>query len=168
MKRVAAWKIALASAALALAADAASAHHPPPPVVEDQAAEGGESDQYSQAVAAMDAGEYERALDLFGQVVAAEPDNAAAYTNIGYIHRRLQNFDLSLANYHQALAIDPEFTSAHEYIGEAYLEIDNLEMAEYHLRKLDLICLFGCQDYDDLLQAVELYRANAPARKPTS
>lgn len=109
---------------------------------------------------AIDAGDYETAIALFEKVVAGEPDNAEAFNQLGYIHRRLQDFDQAFAYYKRALEIDPEHTGAHHYIGEAYLEVGNLEMAEYHLAQLDLICLFGCDDYFELEQAVALYKAN--------
>ena len=109
---------------------------------------------------AIDAGDYEAALAAFGTAVEADPGNAEAYNELGYVHRRLQDFDQAFAYYRRALEIDPELTGAHQYIGEAYLEVGNLEMAEYHLSQLDLICLFGCDDYYELEQAVALYKAN--------
>lgn len=124
---------------------------------------GGEADGPADMAAgyeAIDAGDYEAAIKVFQGVVAAEPDNAEAFNQLGYIHRRLQDFDQAFAYYKRALEIDPEHTGAHHYIGEAYLEVGNLEMAEWHLARLDLICLFGCDDYDQLAQAVALYKAN--------
>ena len=115
---------------------------------------------YQAGQAAVEAGDYEGAVGHLMKAVAAEPDNADAYNLLGYTHRKLQNFPAAFASYKLALEIDPEHTRAHQYIGEAYLETGNLEMAEQHLRALDLICLFGCADFDDLKEAVELYRAN--------
>lgn len=109
---------------------------------------------------AIDAGDYEAAIKVFQGVAEAEPDNAEAYNQLGYIRRRLQDFDQAFAYYKRALEIDPEHSGAHHYIGEAYLEVGNLEMAEWHLGQLDLICLFGCDDYFELEQAVALYKAN--------
>jgi tetratricopeptide (TPR) repeat protein len=109
---------------------------------------------------AIDAGDYEAAIKVFEGIAAAQPDNAEAFNQLGYIHRRLQDFDQAFAYYKRALEIDPEHTGAHHYIGEAYLEVGNLEMAEWHLAQLDLICLFGCDDYYELEQAVALYKAN--------
>jgi hypothetical protein len=33
-------------------------------------------------------------------------------------------------------------------------------MAEYHLQRLDLVCLFGCQSFYTLKEAISLYRVN--------
>ena len=115
---------------------------------------------YQAGQAAVEGGDYQSAVGHLMKAVAAEPDNADAYNLLGYTHRKLQNFPAAFASYVRALEIDPDHARAHQYIGEAYLETDNLEMAEQHLRALDLICLFGCDDFYDLKEAVELYRAN--------
>ena len=115
---------------------------------------------YQAGQAAVEGGDYQGAVEHLMKAVAARPDDADAYNLLGYTHRKLQNFPAAFASYERALEIDPDHVRTHQYIGEAYLETDNLEMAEQHLRALDLICLFGCEDFDDLKEAVELYRAN--------
>ena len=109
---------------------------------------------------AIEAGEYEEATRFFTRIAQAEPTNAEALNQLGYINRRLQNFPQAFAFYNKALELDPQHTGAHHYIGEAYLEVGDLERAEYHLAQLDLICLFGCADYYELEQAVALFKAN--------
>ena len=42
----------------------------------------------------------------------------------------------------------------------AYLELDDIEKAKYHLNQLDLICLFGCKDYFEVKNKIEFYEAN--------
>lgn len=138
-----------------------------PPAPEATAPAPAPSEAYEQGVQAVDAGDYETALTLFKRVIEAEPDHANAYNMLGYTHRRLQDYKAAIRNYRQALAIDPEHTGAHHYIGEAYLEIGNLAMAEKHLQRLNIICLFGCDDFEDLQQAVELYRHNNGPTQPT-
>ncbi len=109
---------------------------------------------------AIEAGEYETAIDFFAGIVQSDPTNAEAYNQLGYINRRLQNFPQAFAFYGKALELNPQHTGAHHYIGEAYLEVGDLANAEGHLRQLDLICLFGCEDFFELQQAVALYKAN--------
>ena len=48
----------------------------------------------------------------------------------------------------------------HGYIGKAYLDIGDLTMSEYHLQRLDLIVLFGCESFYPLKEAIPLYRVN--------
>ena len=110
--------------------------------------------------AAIEAGEYDTAIAYFHVVLVDYPGHAEAYNQLGYINRRLQNFDRAFAFYAEALKIAPDHTGAHHYIGEAYLEVGNLAKAEYHLRQLDLLCLFGCDDFYQLEQAVALHKAN--------
>ncbi len=114
----------------------------------------------TDAQAAIDSGEYEEAIAKLEAVIAAAPDSAEAYNRLGYVHRRLQNFADAFANYGRALEIDPAHTGAHHYIGEAYLEVDDLAKAEYHLAQLNDICEWGCDDFWELKAAVELHRAN--------
>ena len=127
---------------------------PPMAVTEEPAAD------LTDGYQAIEAGEYEVAITYFTAVTKAEPDNAEAYNQLGYINRRLQNFPEAFAYYRKALELDPQHTGAHHYIGEAYLEVGDLANAEVHLKQLDLICLFGCNDYFELQQAVDLYKAN--------
>lgn len=142
---------------------------PPAPPVEasSEPVEAEPSARYAEGVAAVDAGNYEKALEIFADLTAVDPTNADAFNMLGYTHRRLQNFSESIRNYQTALQIDPQHTGAHQYIGEAYLEINNLEMAEKHLQELNLICLFGCDDFEALEQAVTLYRHNYGQAEPT-
>ena len=110
--------------------------------------------------AAIEAGDYELAVTVFEAALAKRPADAEAHNQLGYIHRRLQDFDRAFGHYRTALALDPSHTGAHHYIGEAYLETGDLLRAEEHLRALDLICLFGCNDYYELAEAVALYKTN--------
>jgi len=43
----------------------------------------------------------------------------------------------SRLGYEKALALDPRHLGAHEYIGEAYLALDDLAKAKEHLARLD-------------------------------
>jgi len=47
---------------------------------------------------------------------------------------------------------------AHEYLGEAYLMVDDLARAEEHLSALRGICLIPCEEYGDLEKAIAAYR----------
>jgi tetratricopeptide (TPR) repeat protein len=90
-------------------------------------------------------------------VVAAKPSNADAWNYLGFSNRKLKKFDLALSAYQKALAIDPNHRGANEYLGELYLQTDNLEKARERLKKLDDICYFGCDEFDDLKAAIIAY-----------
>ena len=120
---------------------------------------------YTRAKAMIEARDYANALPLLQQVVAREPRNADAYNLMGFATRKSGNPNGSLQYYQQALAIDARHLGAHEYIGEAYLMLDQPAQAEQHLARLDSLCVFGCAEYRMLKAAVANYKAG---RKPTN
>ena len=120
---------------------------------------------YGTAKQMIAAKNYAGALPLLQQVVAKDPKNADAYTLMGYATRKSGDANGSLQYYNTALGIDPKHIGAHEYVGEAYLQLDRLPEAEQHLARLDSLCTFGCQEYRDLKAAVANYKAG---RKPTN
>jgi hypothetical protein len=65
-----------------------------------------------------------------------------------------------MEHYRIALQLDPRHRGAHEYIGELYLEMDQLANAEEQLAALYKACpWFGrCPEHDDLKEAIEKYK----------
>jgi tetratricopeptide (TPR) repeat protein len=120
---------------------------------------------YTQARTLIEAKSYAAALPLLQQVVTKDPRNADAFNLLGFATRKSGNPQASLQYYTQALALDPKHLGAHEYIGEAYLMLDQLPQAEQHLARLDSICLFGCTEYRVLKSAIANFKAG---RKPTN
>lgn len=118
----------------------------------------GQSDTYQMGSKAIQAMEWQAAIDAFTKVVEADSGNADAWNYLGYANRKLGNYDVAFKHYARALELDPKHKGAHEYLGEAYLLVDNLEKAEEHLAKLDDICLFGCNEYSALKKAVAEYK----------
>ena len=62
-------------------------------------------------------------------------------------------------HYGIALELEPKHRGANEYLGELYLETGQLEKAEQRLKVLDQACFFGCEEYDELKEAIEAYKA---------
>lgn len=127
-----------------------------------------EDPQYTAAVKAIRANEYAKAIPLLEGVVSRDGKNADAYNWLAYATRKTGNAAGSLPIYQKALAIDPKHRGAHEYIGEAYLMLDNLAKAKEHLRALDSLCTFSCSEYRDLKRAVEAYEKSGGKAKPTA
>jgi tetratricopeptide (TPR) repeat protein len=113
---------------------------------------------FTRAKAMIEARDYRGAIPLLQQVVASDPRNADAYNLMGYATRSSGNPNGSLQYYQQALAIDPRHLGAHEYIGEAYLMLNRPADAEYHLSRLDSLCIFGCTEYRMLKSAIATYK----------
>ena len=112
---------------------------------------------YEQGVKAVKSAEYKEAIKLFNKVIAANPADADAWNYLGFSNRKLKNFDQALSAYQKALGIDPKHRGANEYLGELYLLTDDLEKARERLKKLDDICFFGCEEFDDLKAAILAY-----------
>ena len=114
---------------------------------------------YDLGVKAVQAGDFQRALALLQKVVQADPRNADAWNYVGFSHRKLKQFDPSLAAYQRALAINPDHRGANEYLGELYLMTGDPEKARERLAKLQSVCPGGCEAYDDLRRAIEAYQS---------
>lgn len=115
------------------------------------------SPDYAQGVKAVKAGNYEAALPLLRKVVAEKPKHANAWNYIGYSNRKLKRFEKAMTAYKKALAIDPNHRGANEYIGELYLQMGDLAKAKGRLKVLDSACFFGCEEYDELKEAIAKY-----------
>jgi tetratricopeptide (TPR) repeat protein len=127
-----------------------------------------EDPQYTAAVKAIKANEYAKAIPLLEGVVARDDKNADAYNWLAYATRKNGNPAASLPLYQKALALDPKHKGAHEYIGEAYLMLDNLPKAKEHLRTLSSLCFITCAEYRDLKRAVDAYEKTGGKTKPTA
>jgi tetratricopeptide (TPR) repeat protein len=95
------------------------------------------------------------------EALARSPDNAEYHNRYAFALRKGPSPDMELVfrHYREALRLDPEHRGAHEYIGEAYLMVGDLGKAKQHLAVLDRLCLFGCEEYDDLKREVAAYEA---------
>jgi hypothetical protein len=71
---------------------------------------------------------------------------------------------LVFKHYNEALRIDPKHRGAHEYIGEAYLMVNNLPKAKEHLGALDKLCFFPCSEYTELKNAIAAHEQKQLAR----
>ena len=99
------------------------------------------------------AGHYQKALDVLGSV--RNKHDAMVLTMIGYATRKLGRTDEGIAIYHQALAIDPANLNTHEYLGEGYLAVGRVDLAEAQLDAIAQICgSTACEQYRDLQQAI--------------
>ena len=130
-------------------------------------AAGGDSDAAPQdpviagAQKAIAAKDWTRAAAVMRDALAAHPDNADYHNLYAYSLRKGPNPDMKevFRHYEEALRIDPDHRNAHEYIGEAYLQVGDLAKAKQHLAALDKLCWLPCEQYTELKEAVEDYQA---------
>lgn len=114
---------------------------------------------YARAKAMIDSADYKGGAQLLQQVVEKDPKNADAYNLLGYATRKSGDANGALQYYNVALSIDPKHLGAHEYIGEAYLQLGRLQDAEQELARLDSLCVFGCTEEKTLKAAIASYKA---------
>ena len=102
---------------------------------------------------------YEEALAKLEKVITSDEDNADAWNLVGFSYRKLERYEPAMEGYARALAIDPRHTEAIEYLGELYLALDDLAQAEDQLARLGEICGSGCEEYEELEEAIAGYKA---------
>jgi Flp pilus assembly protein TadD len=151
MRLKTALSLALLAAALAAVPAPAMAvdSDPSPPVNNDHAA----------GKKAIEAKDWNGAIKSLTAAAQRESRNADIQNLLGYAYRNAGQLDPAFKHYQRALQLDPRHRGAHEYIGEAYLLVDNLAKAEEHLAALKRFCLSVCEERDDLMKSIERYRA---------
>jgi len=110
---------------------------------------------------AIDAKDFKSAVGHLTKAVQEMPNDADAQSMLGYSYRKLGTFDKSMESYQRALKLDPNHRYAHEYLGELYLDMNQLDNAEKQLVALKKACpFFGkCEEYDDLKKEIDAYKA---------
>ena len=119
----------------------------------------GEDPAVKSARAALAAGDYASAQTMLKVALAGSPGNADLNNLYAYALRKGANPDMATVfkYYGEALRIDPKHRAANEYIGEAYLMVNDPAKAKEHLAALDKLCFFGCTEYTDLKKAIADY-----------
>jgi Flp pilus assembly protein TadD len=128
----------------------------------DEAPKEGQLDpDYAAGKAAIAARDWDAAIRSLSSAALRDPRNADIENYLGYAHRQRGQLQLAFTHYQRALQLAPRHRGAHEYIGEAYLMVNDLAKAEEHLAALQRICLIPCEEYEDLKKAVADYRARS-------
>jgi len=129
------------------------------PLVEDKAA--ALDPDFAAGRAAIDAKQWETAIRTLSSAGLRDTRNADIQNYLGYAYRHTGQMDLAFKHYERALQLNPRHRGAHEYLGEAYLMVNDLAKAEAHLSALKTICLIPCEQYSDLEKAIAEYRRKA-------
>jgi Flp pilus assembly protein TadD len=93
---------------------------------------------------------------------AANQSNSADWNNLlGYAQRKKSPPDLAAAErfYLAALKIDAKHRGALEYYGELLLMNNDLAGAEQMLARLDKACVFSCEEFRDLKEAIARFKS---------
>ena len=98
------------------------------------------------------AGDFDRAIEVLEAV--RDKDNPGVLNYLGYAHRKAGMIDEGIAYYHQALAIDPDYVLAREYLGEGYVAAGNVELARQQLQEIGTRCGTNCEEYIELAEVI--------------
>jgi hypothetical protein len=140
--------VLLAPGASFAAADTNSSGAPVDPVLE-------------RAAAASSRNDWVGAQSILKEGLAKSPNNAEYHNMYAYNLRKGPQPDMSLVfkHYNEALRLDPRHKGANEYLGEAYLMVNNLPKAKEQLAALDRLCLLSCREYSELKKSIAAYEA---------
>lgn len=125
----------------------------------DDAAKPGNLD-YKRGYDEASNGNYQLAIKFLLKATKTSPDNPDVYNLLGFSNRKLDKLEESFMYYNRALKLNPRHLGANEYIRELYLITNNLKKAEEHLKILDDICFFGCDEHDELKESIEKNKKN--------
>ena len=117
------------------------------------------SASYDSAKALVDSQDFEAAVSELETLIAEDDSNPDLYNLLAYSLRNLGNYETALTHYETALELDPTHVGAHEYLGELYLKLGDIEMAEAQLETLSTIetCAGECDEYATLSEAIEAF-----------
>jgi tetratricopeptide (TPR) repeat protein len=125
-------------------------------------------DEYTVAVRLIKHEKYADAIPHLELALADKPQSADILNYLGYTHRMLGDYSSSLDFYKRALAIDPNHKGVHEYLGELYLQMNNMTAAQGELTTLASLCPSGCDERDMLTKAIAAYVPPAAATPATA
>ncbi len=97
-------------------------------------------------------GYYERAIEVLK--ASSNQNDPRVLNYIGYSFRKLGQLDTGIRYYAKALAIDPNYVRAREYLGEGYVAAGKLAEAEGQLVEIEKRCGTGCEEYQLLAQVI--------------
>lgn len=111
-----------------------------------------DEDLYQQGRALARQGHYDWAIEVLALVGNQKDPRVLNYT--GYSHRKAGRLETGITYYRQALAIDPNFNLAREYLGEGYIAAGRVDLAMAELAAIGKSCGTACEEYKDLSAAI--------------
>jgi len=111
-----------------------------------------DEDLYQQGRTLAKAGEYEWALQVLAAIENQNDPRVLNYT--GYSNRKAGRLEIGITYYRKALAIDPNFVLAREYLGEGYVAAGRIDLAQVELGEIKARAGTGSEEYRDLAKAI--------------
>ena len=111
-----------------------------------------DEDLYQQGRVLAKAGEYEWALQVLAAIENQNDPRVLNYT--GYSNRKAGRLEIGITYYRKALAIDPNFVLAREYLGEGYVAAGRVDLAQVELGEIKARAGASSTEYRDLAKAI--------------
>ncbi len=111
-----------------------------------------DDDLYEQGRLLAKAGHYDWALDVLAVISNQDDPRVLNYT--GYSHRKAGRIETGISYYRKALAINPDFVLAREYLGEGYVAAGRIDLAQAELQQIEMRCGTTCEEYQDLSSVI--------------
>jgi tetratricopeptide (TPR) repeat protein len=124
------------------------------------------SAEYEAGFGFVEERKYHAAIVEFEKALVKYPKSAEVLNYLAYCNRKINELDKALGFYREALAINPKHRGVHEYLGQLFLQMDNLKKAEKELLTLGLLCPDGCEEQLELKEAIEKYKAKTASAAP--
>ncbi len=113
---------------------------------------------FTAGTAAVKAKDWPRAIAALNAAAKRDNNNADIHNLLGYSQRNNGNFELALKHYDRALTLDPKHLGAREYLGELYLQQNNLAKAEEQRAMLVKLCPKPCEELTELSEKIDDYK----------
>ena len=107
---------------------------------------------YQQGRALAKEGRYDWAIEVLSTIQDQQDPRVLNY--LGYSNRKAGRLDIGITYYSKALAIDPNFNLAREYLGEGYLAAGRVDLAMNQLAEIAKSCGTTCEEYKELNAAI--------------
>jgi len=102
-------------------------------------------------------GKYQEAIT---QLKLAKNQNDPRILNyLGYSNRKLGHINEALGYYRQALSVNPDYTLARAYLGEAFLQQGRLDLARGQLQEIKRRCGTSCVEFTELSGQIASFEA---------
>lgn len=98
-------------------------------------------------------GQYDWAISVLSSV--QNQNDPAVLNYLGYSNRKAGRLEIAITYYNKALAIDPNYVLAREYLGEGYVAAGRLDLAQIQLDEIANRAGKTSDEYIDLAKAMK-------------
>ena len=122
--------------------------NPPSPAQSASVKAGATGEEARRAgIALYNAGEYEKAMEVFKRAVQLEPGSEESYYRLGMVYSSLGRYKEAVEAYNRAVRINPNYAAVYQNLGHAYSNLSQYGKAITAFRKAILYAPDDIQTY---------------------